>query len=203
HPCRGVDRPVAPDRARDGARRVWRAGGLGAGDRPPGRRAGPGRSRVGQRYRARVPARCHARCAHRARRRGVARRQTVVRHRGRRRPRRRVDRRKRGEMPKRIAWNRRLNAKLGGATLVLLVVSVALISANIYMLQDIKEDAAQVRQVGRGREYAYEYLYWAHRLFAETGAARDEVASSIQRVIADTDDRLRAQLSGDAASGIA
>ena len=106
-------------------------------------------------------------------------------------------------MPKRIAWNRRLNAKLGGVTLALLVVSVALISANIYMLQDIKEDAAQVRQVGRGREHAYEYLYWAHRLFAETGAARGEVASSIQRVIADTDDRLRAQLGGDAASGIA
>ena len=74
------------------------------------------------------------------------------------------------DMPRRLPWMKSLNAKLGGLTLVLLVVSMVLVVGNLYMLSTIKGDAAAMNYTGRGRMRAYQALYLARRMFDESAA---------------------------------
>lgn len=101
-------------------------------------------------------------------------------------------------MPNQIAWNRRLYSKLGGITLLLLLVSGSVIAVNVYMLDDIKRDTAERIRTGQARERAYEYLYLSHRMFVEGEQERAAFASSLRRVMRQSDAAYQAQLDGDA-----
>jgi methyl-accepting chemotaxis protein len=106
-------------------------------------------------------------------------------------------------MPKEIPWTRRLNAKLGGVTLSLLGVSLLLVVANLYILSDIKSDAAHLESFGRARKQAYEYMYLAHFMFDPTNTDRARTVRDLRAMMTNVESRFTELTRGDAATGTA
>ncbi|MBI4565716.1 MAG: type IV pili methyl-accepting chemotaxis transducer N-terminal domain-containing protein [Planctomycetes bacterium] len=105
-------------------------------------------------------------------------------------------------MPKDLPWHRTLNARMGGITLALFLLSLILILGNLYLLAAIRGDAAAINFSGKGRMRGYQILYLAHRLFDVTGEERAQVLSDLQETMKLTEERFTKLRSGDEALGI-
>lgn len=105
-------------------------------------------------------------------------------------------------MAQQISWHRSMNAKLGAATLLLLVGTMVLILGNVLLLSGMRGDAAKQELFGRGTSYAYQILAYAWRLGSETGDARTRTLARIRRVVTDNEHRYETLLKGDPATGV-
>lgn len=101
-----------------------------------------------------------------------------------------------------IPWYRSLNAKLGGVVAVLLLLSLGLTVGNLYILSEIKGDAAAVNLSGKGRMRAFEMLYLTARLFDEGGGARATVLAELRDAMVKTEERFRDLRNGNPALGV-
>lgn len=69
------------------------------------------------------------------------------------------------------------------------IVSVAFITGNIFLLRSIRNDAAVIGDVSKGRTLDLEYLTLAHQLVAGTGPSRETVLAGLRDVIERNDRR--------------
>ncbi len=105
-------------------------------------------------------------------------------------------------MPRQTPWMKSLNAKLGGTTVVLLVVSLVLVVGNLFMLSTIKGDAAAMNYTSRGRMRSYQALYLVRRMFDESGEARVATRRKLTEVMRLMEERFTTLRNGDPNLGI-
>lgn len=101
-----------------------------------------------------------------------------------------------------IPWYRSLRAKLGGITLLLLVLSGLLVAANFYILSQLRDDLAATSFAGQNRP-AFPMLYRLHRLPATQGAERERLIFEIRRIMQSAEQRIETLLNGDPSIGLA
>src|SRR5262245_32997585 len=101
-------------------------------------------------------------------------------------------------MPQEIPWRKTLGARVGGAALLLLVVSLLLFVGNFFVLSSVRGDAASMDLFGQGRTYCYEMLYHANRLFySEDMDERTRAAKALRDTMDRMDERVETLLQGD------
>lgn len=106
-----------------------------------------------------------------------------------------------GIMATQLPWHRSLNARLGGITLALLIVSLVLILGNFYFLSLIRGDFATVSYSGRGRT-GYQLLYLSHRLFDVGGDQRAAALADLRGAMERTEQRFENLRNGNVSLGI-
>jgi methyl-accepting chemotaxis protein len=108
-------------------------------------------------------------------------------------------------MGRQVAWNKSLDTQLGAVTVLLLTASLALIIANLVLLDGVRDDAADQKLFDQGTTYAYRLLgdarYFAS-IPADQHALRGEVAASIRGLARANTQRYELLLNGDPAHGI-
>ena len=91
-----------------------------------------------------------------------------------------------------VVWYRGLNAKLGGSALAMLVLTAALIVANLVLLASISDDRTSERVVAGSRRMLYRVAYLAERSAAETGTTRGATVVEARVAIGELEDRFAA-----------
>lgn len=104
-------------------------------------------------------------------------------------------------MPRQLSWMNSLNARLGGITLVLLVVSLILVVGNLSMLSTINGDAAAMNYTSHGQMLAYEVLYLVRRLSDESEEARVHTRAELGEVMQRMDKGFTTLRAGDPGLG--
>ena len=105
-------------------------------------------------------------------------------------------------MDHRISWQRSLSAKLGAITLLLALLSSALITANLVLLPGLRGSAVKQRLFGQGTSYAHELLALSYR-FTHEPESEHAVTSSAMRSLARANaQRYEVLLHGDARAGV-
>ncbi len=105
-------------------------------------------------------------------------------------------------MSKTVAWNRRIGVRLGGVTVMLLVVSLLLILGAFYTLSAMQGDAASLSLFGKGRMQLYQLLYLAHQAAAEQNDAKSQARTELENMGKELEDRLGQLEKGDSATGV-
>ena len=98
-------------------------------------------------------------------------------------------------MPKKPPWLQSLRVKLGGSTLVVLLLTAFLVFNNIYTLRSLHSDLRSVAYVGQDRT-AYEMLYLIERLASGDVANRAERTAQLRSAMATTEDRFEVLING-------
>ncbi len=106
-------------------------------------------------------------------------------------------------MGKAIPWVRTLNAKLGGVAAGMLALAAILLGANFFILSEIRNDAAGMNFVGRGRARSYEILYQVGVYTGGGGATRARALAEIRDAMEAIERRPRQILEGDPAIRLA
>lgn len=105
-------------------------------------------------------------------------------------------------MSKPFRWMNSLNAKFGGITLLLLVVSLILVVGNLYMLSAIKGGTVATSYASQQRMHSYQLLFLTRKLFDADGEARAAARRELPDVINRVEDRYVTLRDGDPLLGI-
>lgn len=91
-----------------------------------------------------------------------------------------------------LPWYRMVSARLGVATIGLLVVTVAATLSGHWTLQGLHTDAELIDQLGQGRKHTLQVLYLAARLQSAPAGERPRLLRDIHAVMAVEEERFRA-----------
>lgn len=104
-------------------------------------------------------------------------------------------------MARDIRWDQSLTVRLGGGTLVVLLLTALLLFGNIYALRSLHSDLESVTYVGQERT-AYGILHLTGRLTDDDGADRAQHAARLRTLMDRTERRFDVLINGDRQLGI-
>ena len=105
-------------------------------------------------------------------------------------------------MADRIPWFKTLGARLGAIIVLLVLATATLLAGNIYLLSEIRGDAAALNYLGRGPTRAMEMIYLAFRLPDESGERKTKLLSDLREAMTITDQRAEELIAGVPSLGI-
>lgn len=105
-------------------------------------------------------------------------------------------------MATQIPWNRSLNMRLGLLTLLLALTAIAVAILNLYVLREIRQDAAATNLTTRGPARVYQALFLVDEILQHEGARKQQVMRELAVVLEQMDRRFQQLRHGNPAAGI-